>query len=175
MEGITKTLDILFSLGLNYPIIKYLGCSMNKPIACVLSSFDEAEKIIQCLSPFSNPKIVSASTTPKSCKKMLAKANSEFVFIYYTNIPQFKKVMQIAITATQTGRIDETNCNAIPLIFFQLTIPEEWKECCFHLYLTGTIPSETANDNRAEDIINAFFSQYQITQNLLKNWKKKIL
>lgn len=173
MEGITKTLDILFSLGLNYPVIKYWGCSMNKPIACVISSFEEAEKVIQCLSAFSNPKIVSASTTPKLCKKMLTKANSEFVFIYYTNLPQVKKVMQIAITATQTGRIDEKNCDAIPLIFFQLTIPEEWKEYCFHLYLTGDIPYETSNDNREEDIINAFFSQHQIVRNFIEKMEEE--
>ncbi|MFR3730731.1 hypothetical protein [Lacrimispora sp.] len=172
MEGITKTLDILFSLGLNYPIIKYLGYSMNKPIACVISSFGEAEKVIQYLSPFSNPKIVSANTTPKSCKKMLSKANSEFVFIYYTNLPQVKKVMQIAITATQTGRIDEKNCNAIPLIFFQLTIPEEWREYCFHLYLTGDMP-RVSDDNWAENLVNAYVKQDQIVQNFIKKLEEE--
>ena len=172
MVSITKTLDILFSLGLNYPLIKHLESSVNKPIACVMPFLGEAEKVIQYLSPFSNPKIVSVSTTPKSCEKMLAKANSEFVFIYYTNLPQVKKVMQIAITATQTGRIGEKSCNAIPLIFFQLTIPEEWKECCFHLYLTGDIPM-VSDDNRAENLVISYVKQNQIVQNFIEKMEEE--
>jgi len=172
--SITKTLDILFSLGLNYPLIKYLGSSMSKPIACVMPSLEEAEKVIQYLSPFSTPKIVSANTTPKSCEKLLAKANSEFVFIYYTNLPQNKKVMQIAIAATQTGRIDENSCNAIPLIFFQLTIPEEWKEYCFQLYLTGDVPT-ASDDNRAENLVVSYVKQYQIVHNFIKKMEEENL
>lgn len=173
MEDTNKTLEILYSLALNYPLIKNFGYSMNRPIACVISSLEEAEKVIRYLSPFSNPKVISASATPKSCERILAKANSEFVFIYYTSIPQAKKVLQTAITVAQTGRVGEECCNAIPFIFFQLTIPEEWKDYCFLLYLSGNIPFCVLNDNRADDLVEAYFHQDQIVKSFIQKIEKK--
>ncbi|WP_186423809.1 hypothetical protein [Lacrimispora celerecrescens] len=173
MENTNKTLDVLFSLALNYPVMKHLGFSMSKPIACVMPSIEEAEKVIRYLSPFSSPKVVSANTTPKVCEKMLRKANSEYVFIYYANIPNAKKVLQTAITVVQAGRVGEECCNAIPFIFFQLAIPEEWKEHCFLLYLTENIPFSVSNDNRADDLVEAYFYQDQIVKSFIQKIEKK--
>lgn len=173
MENTNKTLDVLFSLALNYPVMKHLGFSMSKPIACVMPSIEEAEKVIRYLSPFSSPKVVSANTTPKVCEKMLRKANSEYVFIYYANIPNAKKVLQTAITVVQAGRVGEECCKAIPFIFFQLAIPEEWKEHCFLLYLTENIPFSVSNDNRADDLVEAYFYQDQIVKSFIQKIEKK--
>jgi len=173
MEDTNKTLDVLFALALNYPVIKHLGFSMSKPIACVMPSIEEAEKVIRYLSPFSSPKVISANTTPKVCEKMLRKANSEFVFIYYANIPHAKKVLQTAITVVQTGRVGEECCNAIPFIFFQLAIPEEWKDHCFLLYLSGNIPFSVPNNNRADDLVEAYFHQDQIVKGYIQKMEQK--
>ncbi|GEM_PF-7006572 len=104
---------------------------------------------------------------------MLRKANSEFVFIYYANIPHAKKVLQTAITVVQTGRVGEECCNAIPFIFFQLAIPEEWKEHCFLLYLTENIPYSVSNDNRADDMVEAYFHYDQIVKGYIKKMEQK--
>lgn len=168
MENTIEKLDILFSLALNYPVIKHWGYSMTKPIACVMPSIEEAEKVIRYLSPFPKPKIITSGTKPKTCERMLTSANSEFVFIYYENIPQAKKIMQMAITAVQTGRIDEKGCNVIPLIFFRLAIPTEWKDSCFLLYLTESIPFRDVVDNKADSLINAYWEQDQIVQRYIR-------
>jgi len=173
MEYTNETLDVLFSLALNYPVIKHLGFSINKPIACVMPSVEEAEKVIPYLSPFSSPKVISANTAPRACEKMLSKANSEFVFIYYANVPQAKKVLQTAIIVAQTGRVGEKCCNAIPFIFFQLAIPEEWIDHCFLLYLSGNIPFSALNNNRADDLVEAYFHHDQIVKGYIQKMEQK--
>ncbi|MFT4105519.1 MAG: hypothetical protein QM657_07155 [Lacrimispora sp.] len=172
MGNILMKMDILFSLALNYPVIKYQGYLM-KPIACVVPSIEEAEKIINHLSTFSKPKILSTDSKPKISEKMLADANSEFVFIYYTNSPQSKKILQIAITAALTGKVDERDFNAIPLIFFQLTIPENWRNYCFLWYIAEDIPFKDISVNKADKLINEFWNQHQIVRRFIQKIEER--
>lgn len=164
-EKLITALDIFYSLAVNYPIIRSFGYNLTQPIAFVTQSEEQIGVVQEYLTTFRPQKIVNSSLTPKKCKKILADANSEYVFLHCSRDTSMQSNLRLAICAAKTGRLGDQDVGALSVIFACPAIPEELREECFQFILTDEeIPTLPIKSNRLLDMVKALKGQLPLVQ-----------
>ncbi len=109
-----RTIIILKSMGINYPVLKAYGLELAKPLLVVVDA-GQLKAAVNLFSDGGAPRI-SEYIREKECKKNFSETNSMFVIHPYSPTKKGKDFLTFLSTVARLGVMGEVQINAMPLI-----------------------------------------------------------
>ena len=134
-ESIIKLL-LLSSYIANYPILRSLGYSLNKPVALICEKMNDLTKLANTLS-FA-PIILDSSEGNPKVKKMLVGGNSQGIFLRVSeSILKTTKgisLIEFLCNLSASGTLNGLPCNVIPVFVCENGLPIRLKDDVFEVF-----------------------------------------
>ena len=108
------TLQILLSMGINYPVLKDIYPVLSKPLFVILPS-GSVEAAINILADKNTPKL-SSNLNFKGLNEVLNSVNSDFAVYHFMQTKKGTDFLELILNAVVTGSQDGNNFGALPVV-----------------------------------------------------------
>ena len=108
------TLQILLSMGINYPVLKDIYPVLSKPLFVILPS-GSVEAAINILADKDTPKL-SSNLNFKGLNEVLNSVNSDFAVYHFVQTKKGIGFLELILDAVVTGSQDSKNFGALPVV-----------------------------------------------------------
>lgn len=139
-----KIEDIICSYVTNYPLLKFWGKEIKKPIGLV---FDSDAAVTDALRLMKNYCILfEPDSVPSKVKKILPRANSHGVVFVVNEKTKDKKALEILLNANLCGCCGEKPVSTALVFLFTRVVPSDLKGKVYEIHLSTTLKSFSLED-----------------------------
>lgn len=138
---------VLWSLNVNYPVLRSWNYVIGKPIALVFNNMVTAIPFVKKLSP--HPQIIDSSTKISTAKKILLTTNSDGVFMMLSNrggnlIKEQEKINAL-FSVANLGVLDGKEASVMTFFVCDRRVPDEYKSEVFEIHVDDLLPNTYEN------------------------------